>query len=344
MSKPDSSLVDSLAAVHLQPLWDRYMKLVSREPRSPVGAMLWKGSTLHELAARAVTEVPMEDAERRVLLLTHPDFGGEVVTTHNLSGGIQILQPGERAAAHRHTLTALRFVMTGSGAVTIVDGKRCPMEPGDLIMTPSWTWHEHVNEGSEQVVWFDGLDLPLARSLDSVFFQMGEPKADAESLVAVDDAVFEAGAEIPAGRLPAGGYSPQFRYSWRHALQRLAAMEGEADGTKLLQYRNPVNGAAVTPTLDCYLLELPQKRRTFKRRSTANTVCVVAEGSGTTTAGAQTFHWQKGDVFTLPHWSWVSHEADTQARVFLMTDRELLNRLGYLREEVSQVAAEPALA
>lgn len=334
----EQNLLASLAAYNLQPLWDRYMHLVSREPRSPAGAMIWKWKDLQKLAERAVAEVSMEDAERRVLLLSHPAFGGEVVTTHNLSGGIQILQPGERAAAHRHTLTALRFVMRGSGALTIVDGKRCPMQPGDLIMTPSWTWHEHVNEGAEQVVWFDGLDLPLAQFLDSVFLQLGEATPHAELPATVDDEAFESGAEIPSGRLPELGYSPQFRYSWSRALEGLARVEPDIDGSRLFQYRNPINGAAVTPTVDCYLLELPEKRRTIARRSTANTVCVVAQGSGTSSIGSESLQWSEGDVFTLPHWKWVSHEADSPARIFLMTDRELLKRLGYLRDESSDSA------
>ncbi len=168
-----SELIKALTTVHAQPLWDRYMKLATCAPQLRDPAHVWRWRDMLPFIERAVREVPMEDAERRVLLLTNPAFGGRAVTTTNLGAGLQILEPGEHALAHRHSLSALRFVMSGTGAVTIVDGKRCPMAEGDLILTPTWTWHEHVNEGRERVVWFDGLDLPLAQHLDSIFLQLG---------------------------------------------------------------------------------------------------------------------------------------------------------------------------
>ena len=114
---------------------------------------------MQPLVERAVAEVSMEDAERRVLLLTHPAFAGSVATTTNLSAGLQTLLPGETARAHRHALQAIRFVMQGSGAVTSVNDHACPMAEGDLILTPAWTWHEHLHPGTGRMVWFDGLDV-----------------------------------------------------------------------------------------------------------------------------------------------------------------------------------------
>jgi gentisate 1,2-dioxygenase len=80
----------------------------------------------------------MDDAVRRVLMLVNPAFDGRPYTTTNLFAGIQILEPGEMAPSHRHTPSAMRFIMEGDGGATIVNGQRCEMSPGDLILTPNW--------------------------------------------------------------------------------------------------------------------------------------------------------------------------------------------------------------
>ena len=110
--------------------------------------------------------------ERRALQLFNPGLDGRWATTNSLLGAVQMLLPGETARAHRHTPTAIRFIMEGTGAYTAVDGERVYMKPGDLVLTPSWAWHDHGNETNERVVWFDGLDLPLIQSLEAMFFQL----------------------------------------------------------------------------------------------------------------------------------------------------------------------------
>ena len=112
--------------------------------------------------------------ERRVLQLVDPEATGPAAgTTTNLSANLQILLPGEAARPHRHTMNALRFVMEGKGAYTIVDGKSCLMEEGDLVITPGWTWHEHVHKGTGPIVWMDALDAPLHRYLGTDVFEPG---------------------------------------------------------------------------------------------------------------------------------------------------------------------------
>ena len=53
------------------------------------------------------------------------------------------------------------LVMHGNGAYTAVDGEKTIMRPGDFIITPSWTWHDHGNESNEPMIWLDGLDIPM---------------------------------------------------------------------------------------------------------------------------------------------------------------------------------------
>ena len=378
-----ADLIRALGGVHAQPLWDRYGRVTRREPAAADAPMCWRWADMVPLVNRACLEVTMEDAERRVLLLTHPAFADSFATTNNLSAGLQTLLPGEVARAHRHTLQAIRFVMEGGGALTSVNDQSCLMQPGDLILTPAWTWHEHVHPGSPaaprgplgpvgpgradataatdpagdgRVVWFDGLDLPLCRGLDTMFFELAEPGKVAVDPVPTRLPALHRGAVV----LPPDSADPDF---WEHAdagsnghgLKRApsrfryakerawAALHGalpEADGSRLLRYVNGDSQGAVLPTLDCYLLACARNQPTRRMRSTGNAVCVVAEGQGTTQfghgVGSQTIAWQRNDVFTLPHWQWVSHTATAgDAVIFMMTDYEFLASLGYLREELA---------
>lgn len=325
------SLVDALGKADLQPLWDRYMTLLTREPSPVDWPHHWSWEGLLPLIERAVSEVGMEDAERRVLLLAHPAFSPHAYTTNNLSGALQVLQPGEHAAPHRHTVSALRYVMEGEGAVTWVNGKRCEMIEGDLILTPSWCWHEHRNEGDSRVIWFDGLDMPLAHHLRSVFLEFGPP---AEMPETVDDSIAIAGAFPVGGHGLPNQQSPRYRYSGSAISTALDSTTPGSDGSRQLRYTNPLTGGPVMATLDCYALRLQAKAETRALRSTSTAIAVVANGCGTSWIGNHTVTWQKNDVFSIPQWHWVKHRAeDPDTQLFIMTDKALLEAMGYLHTE-----------
>lgn len=331
-----NDLVSALASCHAQPLWDRYHRITRRAPAAPDAPWHWPWERMKPLIDRAIAEVSMEDAERRVLLLTHPAFPGSVATTTNLSSGLQTLLPGEVARAHRHSLQAIRFVMQGGGALTSINDYRCAMSEGDLILTPAWTWHEHLHPGEGRVVWFDGLDLPLSTYLDTMFFEMaGDGRVPVDPLPTRSPSLRADAVPLPpdaAGGAAIGG--GRYRFAWERACSLLAQTTARADGSKLLRYVDGQSGGAVLPTLDCYLLALAAGRPTRRYRSTSNAVCVVAQGHGSSVVGDTVIPWKRHDVFTLPHWNWISHTASSSdAQVFMMTDRELIASLGYLREE-----------
>jgi gentisate 1,2-dioxygenase len=301
--------------------------------RGPEPALLWRWEDVEPLISQAVRATTIENADRRVLSLRKPASNAPARgLTNNLVAALQILMPGETASAHRHTMGALRFVMEGGGAETVVDGKACLMEPGDMILTPGWTWHEHVHRGTKRMVWFDGLDVPLHQHLGTVRFEPG-PAHDLPRLV--PDAAFAAAGLVPqSGNADARSYSPLYRYPWASAKAALAAAPKAADGSRLLRYTNPMTGGAAMDLIDCFLLGLEPAQPTRPCRSTASAVCVVAEGSGTSSIGERTLPWAKNSIFTVPQGNWVSHRADRPAILFLMTDRDLLQRVGLLRDEV----------
>jgi gentisate 1,2-dioxygenase len=290
---------------------------------------------MEPLLTRAVSEASdMQATERRVLtLINHDIFGADdfVTTTTNLSANFQVIMPGETAPAHRHSINALRFVVDGSGAVTTVDGKACPMAERDMVLTPAWCWHEHTNPGKERVIWLDVLDGPLVKQLDVVQFERERKKAPPPL---PSDAAFAAAGFAPAD-MPAGlRHSPLFRYPWNAVRQTLRALAPAADGARMLRYINVANGGPALNLVDCYLAGLAPGKPTRAYRTTSNAVCLVAEGGGASRIGEERIAWTRNDLFTLPHGHWISHEAAAGGAIlFIATDREIMRRLDLLADE-----------
>jgi gentisate 1,2-dioxygenase len=317
----------AMAAANVMALWEREERKTAAEP-----AYVWRWPVMQPLLDGAVRATSMTNAERRVLLLSNPAFKGTERGGANisLSVNLQVLMPGERARPHRHTMNALRFVLEGEGATTIVEGKRCPMAPGDMILTPGWTWHEHVHEGRERCVWVDALDVPLHDYLRTAVFEPGP----AHDLVPIPpDAGFAAPGLTPVPSAPTS-YSPLFRYPWESAVKALGSLPAAPDGSRHLRYTNPLTGGPVMSTLDCDVLEIARGQATRERRSNGNEVCVVVEGEGESRIGDTVIAWGWKDFFSVPRGAWTSHKAaSANARLFRINDREMLRRLDMLREE-----------
>ena len=165
-------LYRDLHAAHLHPLWRIERNLLTEHPMPRAIPWVWRAADMYPLGERAIRAVPVNrGGERRVLSLGNPGLGGAPYAAGTLWGALQCLGPGETAPVHRHTPGAIRFVLTGTGVWTTVNGDRCDMGPGDLVLTPSWYWHDHTNSGDRAMFWFDGLDLPMVEALDAVFYE-----------------------------------------------------------------------------------------------------------------------------------------------------------------------------
>ncbi len=332
---------NSLAEFHrrlreaaIWPFWEVSGEVMMSEPCAPDPPHIWRWKDLLPFIEQAGRRVSMENAERRALMLVNPAFGERSFTTTNLFAGIQILEPGETAAPHRHTPSAMRLVVEGGGT-TVVNGQHCQMLPGDLILTPNWAWHEHSNDTDRRVVWLDALDIPLAQNLGPMFLEHGSTNRFDQDLSAIPDPAYAVGGYMPDVAAPATPYSPMFRYPWERTLTALKETPLAADGARRVRYTNPVDGGPVIRSMDCYAWELAEGQQTRPTRSTANAIITVVEGEGRSTIGSRTIEWAEHDVFTVPHWNWTSHVAVSgTARLFLYTDREVLKLFNFLREEV----------
>jgi len=316
-------------AANIRPLWENPLAHNTRDggPRPH----LWKWDVLRPAVAEALKVTSPAAVERRVLQLVDPEANSPSAgTTTNISANLQVLLPGESARPHRHTMNALRFVVEGKGAYTIVDGKSCLMEEGDLVITPGWTWHEHVHKGSGPIVWMDALDAPLHRYFGTDAFEPG-PTHDVPELA--NDAAFAIPNVVPDMDGAERPFSPVFRYPWAQAAAAVASAPASKDGARRVRYVNPLNGGPAMQLMDCYLTQI-DRNETVPYRTTSNAVCCVVEGTGTTRVGDDTLGWGPKDIFSLPHGNWITHRADSEkATLFVVTDRDALRRLDLLKEQ-----------
>src|SRR5205823_15014635 len=203
---------DRIAPANLAPLWENLHRMVTPEPAPSCVPAIWHYRDVRPHLMESGKLITAQEATRRVLMLMNPGLGGEASITGSLFAGLQLIMPGEGAPAHRHSQSALRFIIEGHGAYTAVEGERTTMEPGDFVITPNWTWHDHGNEGDQPMVWLDGLDIPMVRMLDAVF---AEPaNADSQTVARPEgDSLARYGANmLPVDRHPTVKSSPVFNY------------------------------------------------------------------------------------------------------------------------------------
>src|SRR6187401_3219728 len=199
---------------NLSALWNVMGDLITPEPRSACRPHLWKFDQIRDYMTEAGKLITAKEAERRVLVLENPGLRGQSKITTSLFAGVQMVVPGDIAPAHRHSQSALRFVLEGKGAATAVDGEKTLMEPGDFVITPSWTWHDHGNDSQEPMVWMDGLDIPIVAAFDAQFAE-GYPEEKHPATRPVGDSL----ARYGSGMLPVGyeqrmKTSPVFNYPY----------------------------------------------------------------------------------------------------------------------------------
>src|SRR5438067_11434254 len=196
------------------PLWEVLHALIPNEPATRCKPYLWKYKDVRPYITEAGKLITAKEAIRRVLVLENPGMRGESCITQSLYAGLQLILPGEIAPSHRHSQSALRFIVEGSGAYTAVDGERSTMLPGDFIITPSWTYHDHGNPGSDPVVWMDGLDIPLVNTFDSSFAEH-YPEENQPLLRPEGDALARYGANLlPLDYKPKSLSAPVFSYPY----------------------------------------------------------------------------------------------------------------------------------
>jgi gentisate 1,2-dioxygenase len=304
---------------------------------SPEAPYVWKWETLLDGLMKASETIGIEQAERRAIRLVNPHLPVKS-TSHTLQFTFSIVNPGEVARAHRHNMAAIRFVVQGRGAYTAVAGEKFPMEEGDLILTPNWTWHDHHNESEDPIIWLDGLDGPLIQSLNVLFFEEYE-KAEQPIIREPGESL----SRFAFARAPKQDHDHlrgvPFRYAWKDTYKALRAMsDGDHDpyDGRLLRYIHPSTGGFTYPSMSCEIQLFKAKEKTKMHRHTSTALYHVFKGQGRTAVAEGHLEWNKGDSFVIPLWQWHSHEnlSDDEAILFSINDRPVMESLQLYREEL----------
>jgi len=312
------------------------------EPSGPERGHVWHWNDIYpELARSRAIADDAAAVQRRALVLRNPGLAPPAAgATPTIAAAYQMLFPGDIAPVHAHSMSAIRFGLAGNGARMVIDGDQVPMEPGDLILTPGWSWHGHVHPGDgEPVVWMDGLDVPFVLGLRAGFFR--DDPYSGDPLPVRDSAGTAVGpaALVPADDQP-GHHSPIRRYPWQEAYPALRRLMARAPGNTALtrlEYRNPVTGGPALATLGCLLEGLPSGARTRPRRETASSVIAVARGTGVLNCGGQTFALHPNDIAAIPAWTWYQVNAGNHDLVlFQVTDRPIHDAFGLFRAEEAE--------
>ncbi len=324
-----------LERARLAPLWESLAALSPHEPSPAAAPFAWRYAEVREHLMEAGRLITAEQAERRVVVLANPGLPGRLQVTDTLYAGLQLILPGEIAPAHRHSQSALRFVLEGEGAYTAVDGERTTMHRGDFIITPAWTWHDHGG-GSGPVVWMDGLDVPLVGFLHAEFRQEHPAKAQTQARPEGDALARWGSGLLPVDAAAPGITSPVFSYPYERARAALAqlARSCEVDphhGVRQ-RYANPVDGGWAMPTIGATLSLLAKGFDGLPYKSTDGVVATVVEGRVRVEAGGETFDLGPSDTVALPGWRPWRMQATEEAVVFAFSDRPVHEKLGLWRE------------
>jgi 1-hydroxy-2-naphthoate dioxygenase len=308
------------------------------EPKPSCQPHVWKWHDIYDGLLCAGELVGLDKSERRTLKLINPGLkDGFRCATRTLQLSVQLVKPGEIARAHRHNFAAVRFVVKGHGACTVVEGEQFPMAEGDLILTPNWTWHDHINASDVPIVWLDGHDGPLIKSFEVAFFE-AFPKSQQSVERPQGFYARQSGLARPAW---ANGSmnNPPYRYIWSEtyaALQTLASGVGDPCDGVILRYVNPLNGGWTLPTMSCEIQLLRPGEQVRRHRHTSSAIYHVFRGQGCTIIENKNYEWTEGDCFVVPLWSWHKHEnrsAKDEAILFSINDRPIMEALKLYREE-----------
>ena len=316
VTSPLEAFDAKLAGVNMRGQWksEEFLQRAIGGPKPAGVPALWTWKEVTALLDEAGQVMPEAMQARRSLIFQNPALPRG--TTHTLNMGVQMIQPGEIAWAHRHSIAALRFIIQGSEKLsTIVDGERCVMEDYDLVLTPNWAWHDHHNESDQNAYWLDVLDVGLVLSLNQTFYEPGTSKNQ------------------PAAA-PSTSPHAKKRYRWKDVAPELVKRPISNTDGRLYEYLDGAGGPTL-PTLGCQVQSLPAGFTTKERRRTSSAVYFVLRGEGTTVVDGQELNWQKNDCFAVPNWTKHQHHNRSQsdAILFSVHDTPGLRALGLYREE-----------
>lgn len=325
---------DDMEAAGVAPLWPMMRNVLPHGAPNPVTKPgHWAYQNIRPLLLRAGELTPVEKAERRVLVLSDPGRGtGAMQATSSIYVGMQLLLPGETAPAHRHTPSAVRIIVEGTGGYTVVDGEKLPMEEGDLVLTPGGEWHDHGHEGTEPVVWLDALDLPLFVYLEGSYAEEGELQSPQNRPDASQVEYLSSGLTPTRARGKTVRRYPMMRFPWTRTEAALREVAAFSEGPAEVDFVNPETGEDVLPTMGFTAMMIREGEKISPPKRSSSSVFHVVQGEGQSRINGQRIDWRAKDTFSVPVFAEIDHEARTEAFLIQVHDKPLQDKLGFYEE------------
>jgi gentisate 1,2-dioxygenase len=333
---------DELAKHDTAALWTVANDIEPWQPTPASDPIIWRHKNLRPHILASLDLVSPEAAGRRVVYLRNPKRKEVSAACGWLFSGIQVMRPGENAPAHNHAASALRFIMEGAGAYTVVDGHRLSLGARDFVITPNGSWHEHgVAADGETSMWQDGLDIPLTNALEANFYEVHPDDYQGSNLpMDASPATYGAPGLLPAREKWGAFYSPLMKYGWDQTyegLQNYAAVtDGDPFDGVIMRFTNPKTGGHPMATMGAHMQLLRNGEHTKAHRHTGNVIYHVAKGYGYSVIGGIRFDWQEKDIFCVPPWTWHEHvnlDESDDACLFSFNDLPVMEALHFYREQ-----------
>lgn len=352
-----TSLYDDVHAAHLFPFWattsnvdhDEVRQLMDTPKAMP---FVWSyRDVIEPLLRRSAELVSMSDSERRSLILVNPGLAPRRATVTTMYTAYRLNDPREVMPPHRHSPNAIRFGLTGSRNFTGVEGENIVFGPGDMVLTPHDTWHNHGNKGDEPAINLSVLDLPLVETLNAIYFEhdyreqedgVARKRREQTARFNADHSrrIYGRGGLKPhfvSHERGTGAASPMYVYRWapmREFLEENADADGDPHDALKIEYINPLNGEPVFRTMTYFAQMLRAGERTLPLKQTANQLIAPFEGGpGHSIIDGRRHDWAQFDTLAVPGGVWVEHVNETADPIvlFVASDEPTLKQVGLFR-------------
>ena len=347
-----------VASANMAPYWvvDRSVKHDEdrqvMEQRKAV-PFIWKyKEAIEPLLYRSAELISTETSERRSLVLVNPGLAPKRAATTNMYVAYRLNDPREIMPPHRHSPNAIRLGLTGRQNFTGVEGENITFGPGDIVLTPHDTWHNHGNHGDDNAINLSVLDLPLAETMNSMYFEHDYTEEEEGKRVArkMQSVRFPTAYSLmiygSGGLLPrfvslqrgAGNASPMYVYRYdmmRSMLEKFRDWDGDPHEGIMIEYVDPTTGQPVYKTITFFMQMLRPGDRTLPLKQSASLIVAPFEGRGYTLVGDKRIDWEQFDSVALPGATWYEHvnASDREpAILFVASDEPALKALAFYQK------------
>ncbi len=353
------SLYDDVSSKHMFPFWatstdvehDEVKQLLATRKAVP---FLWRcAEDIEPILDRAVELVTMEDSERRSLVLVNPGLAPKRATVSTMYTAYRLNDANEIMPPHRHSPSAIRFGLKGKGNFTGVDAENIVFGPGDMVLTPNDTWHNHGTVGNERALNLSVLDLPLVETLNAIHFEHDYQEEIGGKMVKLkqqtprfspdfSQRVYGYGGMLPRfankQKRGAGLSSPMFVYRWdmmRELLDRHRNEDGDPHDGLMVEYIDPTSGEAVFKTITFMVQMLQPGQKTLPVKTTSSLLVSPFEGKGHSIVDGKKFEWNQLDTLAIPGGSWFEHKNESSKDplfLFIASDEPTLKKLALYKK------------